>query len=261
LNRFDPATGEHRQWALNTEAACCAPCPGGDLLLGMRDGLWRFDTRSGRRTAVAPPPYSPAEERFNDGKADPQGRFWVGTIDEAREPRAALFRWDAGKLVRMADGITNSNGLGWSPDGRTMYWSDTTAHRIFAFDFDPADGSLTGQRLLASFNPKTPRQDLSTYGGRPDGAAVDCEGGYWVAMFEGQRLLRLSAQGALLREVLLPVRCATMPCFGDADLRTLYVTTSRQNRPPAELDRQPWAGRVLRLRVDVAGLPVSFARP
>ena len=128
-----------------------------------------------------------------------------------------------------------------------------------AFDVDPADGSLSRQRLFAQFAPKQPGQDLDDYGGRPDGAAVDSEGAYWCAMFEGQRLLRLSPAGDLLREVRLPVRCATMPCFGDADLKTLYVTTARENRPAAELAAQPLAGRVLRLRVEVPGLPVHFA--
>ena len=101
--------------------------------------------------------------------------------------------------------------------------------------------------------------DLAGYGGRPDGAAVDAEGAYWVAMYEGQRLLRLAPDGALLQEVPLPVRCPTMPCFGGADLRTLYITTARHGRPAAELEAQPLAGRVLTMAVDVPGLPVNFA--
>lgn len=261
LNRYHPASGRHQHWAFESEPACCAPLLGGDLLLGMRDGLWQFDPVSGKRSVVAKPPYSPADERFNDGKADPQGRFWVGTIYEPRDPPlAALYRWSQRKLVRIAGEVTTSNGLGWSPDGRTMYWSDTKAHTVFAFDFDPFDGSVSKQRVFARFEPKQPGQDLSRYGGRPDGAAVDGEGCYWAAMFEGSRLVRLSAAGEMLQQVVLPVRCATMPCFGDADLKTLYVTTSRENRPAEELAGQPLAGRVLRMRVAVAGLPVNFAR-
>jgi sugar lactone lactonase YvrE len=140
-----------------------------------------------------------------------------------------------------------------------MYWSDTKAHTVYAFDFDPAAGELSRRRVFASFAQKQAGQDLAAYGGRPDGAAVDAEGCYWVAMFEGQRLLRLSPDGELLREVVLPVRCPTMPCFGGADLRTLYVTTSRENRPAAELAEQPLAGCVLKLAVDVPGLPVNMA--
>jgi sugar lactone lactonase YvrE len=259
LERFDPASGSHRSWSFDVEPASCAPLQGGGLLLAMRDGLWRFDTGQGKRSLLADAPYDAARQRFNDGKADPQGRFWVGTLDEAREPRAALYRHAAGRLDCVSDGITVSNGLGWSPDGRTMYWSDTRAHVVRAFDFDGSDGSLSRQRVLAQFEPRGAGQPLDDYGGRPDGAAVDTEGAYWVAMFEGSRLLRLSPEGRILGELRLPVRCATMPCFGGHDLRTLYITTSRENRPADELARQPLAGCVLHLRVPVAGLPANFA--
>lgn len=260
LHRLDPASGAHRQWDMPCEPACCAPMLDGGLLLGMRDGLWRFDPASGERSRLASPPYDPARERFNDGKADAQGRFWVGTIFEPREPAlAALYRWSDGVLDRMAEGITVSNGVAWSPDGAVMYWSDTKAHTIYAFDFDRSTGRISAQRVFASFAPKVAGQDLSQYGGRPDGAAVDVEGCYWVAMFEGQRLLRLSPAGEVLEVVPLPVRCATMPCFGGADLKTLYVTTARENRPAAELDAQPLAGCVLATRVNVPGLPANFA--
>ncbi|HUG26133.1 SMP-30/gluconolactonase/LRE family protein [Piscinibacter sp.] len=261
LNRFDPAGGALVHWEFDTDVACCAPALDGSMLLAMRDGLWRFDTVKGQRTRLAEPPYDPKTERFNDGKCDPQGRFWVGTIYEPRDPPlAALYCRDGGRLQRKADGVTTSNGLAWSPNGRTMYWSDTKAHTVYAFDFDPPSGALSNRRVFASFALKQPQQDLSIYGGRPDGAAVDEEGCYWVAMFEGQRLLRLSPAGETVREVRLPVRCPTMPCFGGADLKTLFITTGRENRPARELIEQPLAGCVLSLRVDVAGLPVNVAR-
>lgn len=259
LNRFDPATAGLSHWDFDAEPASCAPRLDGSLLLAMRDGLWCFDPRSGERRRLAEPPYDPSTERFNDGKCDPQGRFWVGTIHEPREPRAALYRWAGDELTRQAEGITTSNGLGWSPSGRTMYWSDTKAHTIYAFDFEPTAGELSNRRVFARFALKQADQPLDAYGGRPDGAAVDAEGCYWVAMFEGQRLLRLSPEGELLREVVLPVRCPTMPCFGGPDLRTLYVTTARENRPAQELASQPVAGCVLKLAVDVPGLPVNLA--
>jgi sugar lactone lactonase YvrE len=260
LNRFLPRTGALSHWDFDTEPASCAPRLDGSLMLAMRDGLWSFDPLTGERSRLAEPPYDPAKERFNDGKADPQGRFWVGTIYEPRDPPlAALYCYDANKLERRAEGITTSNGLAWSPNGRTMYWTDTKAHTIFAFDVDPSTGEISGRRTFASFPLKQADQDLATYGGRPDGGAVDAEGCYWVAMFEGQRLLRLSPDGEVVREVRLPVRCATMPCFGDADLKTLYITTSREKRPASELAEQPWAGCVLSLRVDVPGLPTNVA--
>lgn len=260
LHRLDPVTGAQQQWDFPVEPACVAPRLAGGLLLGMRDGLWRFDPATGERQRLAAPPYDPAIERFNDGKCDPQGRFWVGTIYEPRDPAlAALYCWEQGALTRRADGITVSNGLAWALDGRTMYWSDTKAHTVYAFDFDPADGGLSARRTFATFPLKQAGQSLDTYGGRPDGAAVDTEGCYWVAMFEGQRVLRLSPQGEVLREVRLPVRCPTMPCFGGPDLKTLYITTAREKRPAEELALQPLAGCVLALRVEVPGLPVHLA--
>lgn len=261
LHRYHPVSGLHRQWDFPTEPACVAPIEGGGLLLGMRDGLWRFDPVSGLRERLAEPPYDPALERFNDGKAGPDGCFWVGTIYEPRDPPlAALYRWRPDGLRRMADGITTSNGLAWSPDGDTLYWTDTKAHCIRAFDGVRGADALPAPRVLAQFPPRQPGQSLEDYGGRPDGAAVDAEGAYWCAMFEGQRLLRLAPDGRVLAEVPLPVRCPTMPCLGGPDGRTLYVTTAREGRPAEELASQPLAGRVLQARVEVPGLPAHQVR-
>lgn len=260
LNCFRPADGRHQQWPLDSEPGCCAPLLGGGLLLAMRDGLWRFDVNSGQRSLVAKPPYDPAGQRFNDGKADAQGRLWVGTLDDRRQPKAALYRWADAQLVCMAEGITVSNGLSFSPDGRRMTWADTKAHQIQAFDVDTSDGSLSNPRLWAQFPQREPGTTIEAYGGRPDGAAMDAEGCCWVAMFEGQRLLRLAPDGTVLAELPLPVRCPTMPCFGGADLKTMYITTACDKRPDDELAAQPLAGRVLQLRMDVPGLPVHLAR-
>ena len=259
LNRFDPASGGLSHWDFDTEVASCAPTLDGGLVLAARDGVWRFDPSTGARTLLADPPYDPANERFNDGKCDPQGRFWVGTIYEPRDPPlAALYRMHGGELARMADGITVSNGLAWSPSGRTMYWSDTKAHAVYEMDFDAADGSISARRLFHQFPLRQAGQALDGYGGRPDGAAVDAAGNYWVALFEGMRIVCLSPGGALLHEIRLPVRCPTMPCFGGADLRTLYVTTARHGRSAVELADQPLAGCVLSVRVEVPGLPANL---
>ena len=260
LHRWQPHGARHTLWPLPAEPGCCAALLGGGLLLAMRDGLWRFDTASGQRSRIAPPPYDPAGQRFNDGKADAQGRFWVGTLDDARQPRAGLYRLAGGALQAMADGITVSNGLAFSPDGRTMLWSDTKAHEVYAFDLDPADGSLSRRRVFARFALRADGQPLASYGGRPDGAAMDAEGACWVAMFEGQRLLRLGPDGSVLAELPLPVRCPTMPGFGGSDLKTLFITTARDKRPADELAAQPLAGCVLQLRVAVPGLPANLVQ-
>ncbi len=259
LNRFDAATGKHRRWSFNADVACCAPLMGGGLLLALRTGLVRFDTSTGASTPLpCELPYDPKTERFNDGKADPQGRFWVGTIYEPREPAlASLYCLQKGKLQKMAGDITVSNGLAWSPDAKTMHWADTKTHTIHAFDFDAKRGSLSRQRVFAQFPSKVAEEPLKAYRGRPDGAAMDAEGGYWAAMFEGARVLRIAPDGSVTHEIKLPVRCPTMPCLGGPDLKTLYITTSREKRPADELAQEPLAGCVLHTRVDVPGLPAN----
>jgi len=260
LLRWTEGSSEPERWDLNSEPGCVAPLEAGGLLIAQRNGLWRFDPQTGEYVQLAEPPYDASKRRFNDGKADAAGRLWVGTIDDARQPDSALYCWREGRFERMASGITTSNGLAWSPDGKTLYWSDTKAHEVYQFDFDQKTGVLGERRPFLSFPKRADGQPLETYGGRPDGAAVDEEGCYWVAMMEGQQLLRFSPQGECLQTIELPVRCATMPAFGGADLRTLFVTTAREKRSADELAAQPWAGCVLQLRVPVAGLPVHYAR-
>jgi sugar lactone lactonase YvrE len=138
-----------------------------------------------------------------------------------------------------------------------MHWSDTKAHRIYAADFDAATGTLSAPRVFAEFKLRAPGE---AYGGRPDGAAMDAEGCYWTAMFEGGALVRIAPTGEVVRRVELPVTCPTMPAFGGADGRTLFITTAREKRPADELAREPLAGAVLQLRVDVPGLPATLTQ-
>lgn len=256
LHRFDPVDGRAEQWSFESEPGCCALAEGGGLLLARRDGLWHFDPATGASELLAEPPYDPTVERFNDGRCDARGRWWIGTIYEPRQPAlAALYCFERGRLARVQGDVTVSNGLAFSPDAETLYWADTTSHSVFALPYNIETGRAGPRRILKRFAPRLPGQSLADYGGRPDGAAVDAEGCYWVAMFEGARVLRLSPAGEVLSELRLPVQCPTMPCFGGPDLRTLYITTARHNRPANELQHQPDAGRVLAVRVEVPGLP------
>jgi sugar lactone lactonase YvrE len=143
LNRFEVATATHKEWTFPSEACSIAPRPDGGVLMARRDGLFHFDTASGESHRVLPPPYDPRQLRFNDGKADPQGRFWVGTIHDQRLPRGSLYCLGPHSLDRIVDEVANSNGLAWSPDGATMYWTDTKLSTVFAFDFEPQSGDLS----------------------------------------------------------------------------------------------------------------------
>jgi sugar lactone lactonase YvrE len=250
VHRLDPASGEHRQWDMPTEPGCIVWCASGGMIVALRSGIMHLDTDSGALTPLAPPPYDQGRERFNDGGCDASGRFWIGTIYEPRDkPNAALYVLEHGALRDSGLRATVSNGLAFSPDNATLYHADTTSHRISAYEYDLASGSIGSGKLLRQFSSER----NAGYGGRPDGAAVDSEGNYWCAMYEGARLLKLSPAGDILREILLPLRCPTMPAFGGPDLRTLYITSVRAKRPEQELQAFPLSGCLLSLQVDVPG--------
>ncbi|MES2955222.1 MAG: SMP-30/gluconolactonase/LRE family protein [Pseudomonadota bacterium] len=265
IHRCNVFMGSVESWVMaaphDLEPGCIAPAAGGGLVIALRDGIYRARSWSGALEQLAAAGHDSTTTRFNDGKCDPLGRFWVSTIYEPRDARqAALFCLQGGALARMAGDATVGNGLAWSPDGRTLYWSDTTAHVIRAWDWDAAGNVLSGPRVFMQFEfkPAAWLPGSPGYGGRPDGAAVDSQGNYWVAMFEGGRVLKLSPAGELLGEIATPMVCPTMVCFGGDDLQTLYLTSARHGRPDAELRAMPLSGAVLSLRVDVAGLPVNF---
>jgi sugar lactone lactonase YvrE len=165
-------------------------------------------------------------------------------------------------MERKAGDAPVANGLAWSPDARTMYWADTNQHLVWAWDWDARANAMANQRAFLRFpgKPAGWQPQDGGYGGRPDGAAIDAQGNYWCAMYEGGRVLQFAPSGALLREITAPVRCPTMPCFGGPDLRTLYLTSARHSRTPQELREQPQAGCVFSMPVDVPGLPVHFVR-
>ena len=258
------ARGVVEHWQLHEEPGCIAPVQGGGLVLALRSGIYLARDWGGPLHKLADAPYDTGKLRFNDGKCDAQGRFWAGSLYEPKDQAlGVLYMLDAGGLHPMMDGVTTANGLAWSPDGRTAWWADTAAHQVRAFDFDPATGRLSGARLFRQCAPKPAGWVWGSgvpYGGRPDGAAVDAEGCYWSAQYEGQRLLRLSPAGEVLAEAPTPVTCPTMLCFGGPDLKTLFITTARQGRSPEELAQHPGAGCVWAMRVEVAGLPVNFCR-
>lgn len=272
IQRANVYLGTVDTWDMPTEPGCIAPAASGGLVMALRHGVFRAHSWGGELQRIATMDYDPSRMRANDGKCDAQGRFWIGTIDESRSAHdGALYCLDSrdGRsghggaspiLSRKAGPATTANGLAWSPDGRTLYWADTPAHVVWAWDVEPATNTLSAQRTFHQFptKPADWQFEQTTYPGRPDGAAVDVEGNYWVAMFEGRRLCKFAADGRLLAVVPTPVQCPTMPCFGGDDLRTLYLTSASYRRSTAELQAFPLSGRVLSMRVEVPGLPVNF---
>jgi sugar lactone lactonase YvrE len=262
------AQGSVEYWPLAQEPGCIAPVQGGGLVMALRDGIYLAREWGGPLQLLAAAPYDTAKQRFNDGKCDAQGRFWAGSLYEPKDQvLGVLYRLDGQGLHVMLggvkDGVVTANGLAWSPDGRTAYWADTAAHQVRAYDFDAASGQLSHPRVFYQATTKPAGWawgSAKPYGGRPDGAAVDAEGGYWSAQYEGGRLLRIAPSGQVLAEVPTPALCPTMPCFGGPDLKTLFITTARHGRSQAELAQYPGAGCVWAMRVEVAGVPVNGFR-
>lgn len=252
-------------WDMPSEPGCIAPAASGGLVIALRDGVFRARVWAAALERITTLPYDTASVRANDGKCDALGRFWVGTIDEPKASRAAeLFSIDCRNgtplVQRQAGDALTANGLAWSPQGDTLYWADTPQHVLHAWDFDLAANTLTGHREHLQFPPKPAGwtwEDRS-YRGRPDGAAVDVLGNYWVSMFEGRRVCCFAPNGRLLQELETPAQCPTMPCLGGEDLQTLYLTTARHGRSAPELAQFPDSGAVFFTRVDRPGLPVNF---
>lgn len=271
--RFNMDRGRVDTWNMPSEPGCMAPTHDGGLVIALRYGVFRAAGWGEPLVPVATLDYDPAHMRANDGKCDAQGRFWVGTVDETRSLKnAALFCVDARGAgaaqvackISPRSGMSTANGLAFSPDSRTLYWADTPSHTAWAWNFDPLAADISAQRVFARFAPKpegwqwtSAAPDNGGYGGRPDGATVDVQGNYWLAMFEGQRVCQFASDGTLLDSLPTPMMCPTMLCLGGEDLKTLYVTSAGLIRSAAEQAAYPLSGCVLSTRVEIAGLPVN----
>lgn len=248
LQAFSPATGAHRRIALpGTYLGSQALTQTAARLVAVDLELRLFDI--GERSFT---PFLTVEEgidnRLNDGRVDRRGRLWIGTMDNGlRQPNGRLYRVDPDRTVTCAaEGIIVSNGIAFSPDGRTLYFTDTRKHQSWAFDLDPADGAILGRRPFA---------DYGATGDRPDGACVDVDGCLWAAFFAGGRIVRYRPDGTIDRTIELPVTNPTCLCFGGRDLKTLYVTSATKFLTPGQRASEPLAGSLLAIEGAGQGLP------
>lgn len=243
LHRFDPHTGRHEVDAVAEDIGCVAPAKGGGYVAGMRSGVWLLGAGGEPLRKLADNAENAATNRFNDGRVDPRGRYLSGTLDEPKAGgNAGLYRYDRRGLARLDTGFMTSNGLAFSPDGRTLYFSDTPRFVIYRYDYDPATGEVANRREFVRIEPTAADR------GRPDGAAVDLDGCYWSSQYEGSRVHRYDPDGRLMAQFRLPARNPTMPAFGGPDRKTLFVTSARDKSGGP-------GGGVYALPVDVAGVP------
>jgi sugar lactone lactonase YvrE len=255
LHRFYPATGRHDSWPMPEMITAVVPRRNGQgLLVASHGGVNILDLESGRLTRILTPEQDKPFNRSNDGAADPAGRFWLGTMQNNIAPdgsaiplagsTGALWRIEADRRVTlMASEVGIANTVCWSPDGRTMYFGDTAAGWIYAYDFDVAAGTIANRRPFARHER-----------GHPDGSTVDAEGYVWNCRWDGGCVIRFAPDGTVDRILELPVTRVTSCAFGGPELDTLYITTARYGLGTADLARQPHAGSLFAARPGVRGV-------
>ena len=248
--RWDPATGGRDTYQFDREIGCIVPRSGGGFIAGVDDGLAYLDRELTRLDIFASPEASNDDTRFNDGKCDPRGRFWVGSTDKNEtEPFGALYRINGeGRVEQVLSDIIVSNGLGWSPDCKTMYFTDSGMATIYRFDFDIETGAIDGKRNFVVVDQED---------GMPDGLAVDSEGFVWSAHWNGWRVTRYDPDGRVDKVLDLPVPHVTSLAFGGDVLNLLYMTTARLGLSASELQEAPLSGGLFVADVGVAGMSVD----
>ena len=246
---YDPATGQNRGINLLQAVGTVVPRMKGGVVVALHNGFAHLDPDTERMTPIADPEADLPGNRFNDGKCDPAGRLWAGTMafDGMRDrERGALYCLDAdGSVTRKLGRVSISNGIVWSADARTMYFVDTVRNDVRAYDYDLDTGAIANERV-------TVRNDGD---GHFDGMTIDAEGKVWIALFGGGAVKRYDPEsGEQLATIELPVRCVTSCAFGGPDLDQLYVTSASYRLTAAELAEQPLAGSLFRAAPGVRGV-------
>ncbi|BDS26987.1 TPA: SMP-30/gluconolactonase/LRE family protein [Enterobacter asburiae] len=249
IHRYHLPTAEHTVLSFHEEVGCFALREQGGFIVAMRTGIWLTDKHGLLRRKVCDNPSNPQLARFNDGGTDSLGRFYAGTFWGPGDYNGALLMRidnDLTPKVIQCD-IHGHNGLAFSPDNQWMFTSDTPNGVIYRTQLDEK-GEPGRREVFRQFKEGE---------GIPDGAAVDVEGCYWSALFDGWRIARFSPQGEQLEEYRMPVRCPTMVCFGGDDMKTLFITTTRENMDADEVAKYPLSGAIFTLPVNVAGMKKS----
>ncbi|WP_079474938.1 SMP-30/gluconolactonase/LRE family protein [Marinococcus halophilus] len=247
LMEYHPSSGRHYERKLDQHVCAAVPREKGGMMLALRDGFYSYDLVSGEKEAIIDPEPDKPGNRFNDGKCDPSGRFWAGTMAVGRGTgEAALYRLNKDmSLDTVFDSVTISNGLAWTEDGSMMYYIDTPTKKVMAYDLDAGSGEITGKRTAITFQE-----------GSPDGMCMDQEGMLWIALHRLGKVERWNPQTSeRLETVTVPAQRTTSCVFGGEDLKDLYITTARGELSEEDLRKEPHAGGLFHIRTDVPGTP------
>jgi sugar lactone lactonase YvrE len=247
--RYHPETRQHETFQFDLPITALGMRRRGGFVVATARGFAFWNPPSGRLETIASPEADRPNNRFNDGAVDRQGRFWAGTMNQVQPeaPDGSLYRLGTDLSVhKMAGGFAVYNGGAWSPDGRTMYVTNTLPGEIWAYEFDPSSGEIGNRRLFA----RVPAED-----GWPDGHTVDSEGCLWSAHWGGWRITRYDPAGKIERVIKLPVSQVSCCRFGGEDMDVLYVTTAWESMTSEQRQAEPMAGDLFRVQVDVKGLP------
>ncbi|MFC0180890.1 SMP-30/gluconolactonase/LRE family protein [Thorsellia kenyensis] len=248
IHAYNTLDNTHTVYATHEHVGCFALHEQGGFIAGMRSGIWYLDAQAKPIKKLADNPTDNSITRFNDGRADAKGRFWLGTVDEDKSQSvAAFYCFDGKQLTQFKSGLLTSNGVAFSPDNQYLYHSDTPRFTIYRHAFNLEEGTIDEGETFLSM----PREIYGT--GRPDGAAVDSEGYYWSALFEGNAIIRVSPAGEIVATYPIDVKCPTMCAFGGENLDILYVTSASIGRSQEELLQFPDSGKLFSMKVPVKG--------
>ncbi len=246
LQRWTPSNDAIDFWKMPSEIGSFAFAKKGFCVVALRTGIAMLDLVNNSIKAICNPEADMSFTRFNDGKCDRKGRFWAGTLDEeSPNQRASLYRLAQNhKCEKVRDHVGISNGLGWSPDNRIFYFTDSSNHTIYAYDFDIENGEISNERIFVE----------TSHHYKPDGLSVDSEGYIWSAMWDGWKITRFAPNGSVDIEIPMPVQRPTSCTFGGIDLTQLYITSARVDLSEETLRKQPDAGSVFVLETNVKGI-------
>jgi sugar lactone lactonase YvrE len=252
LHRYDPVTRQTVSIMLESMIGTVVPATGQfQVLVAMETGIYGMDEKAMFRKVSDYPLGEHQDNRFNDGKCDPAGRFWMGTMNKQVQKAAGnLYVFDGRSLMRKEHGVTISNGLAWSNDRSTMYYTDTYEYAIYAYDFDLESGEIGNRRVAIQVPEKE---------GAPDGMTIDEEGMLWVAHWGGGAVIRWNPlTGEVVQKIELPAPHITSCAFGGVDHQTLFITSAREGLSTAELENYPLSGSLFRVHTDCKGAAVNL---